>query len=330
MKDHSLLLSVIIVLIVPAVIFSAYPFQNETQTQTNPTIEESATEESTTARNETCDVFIKTEDGITSMDLEAYVAAVLMGEMPANFEMEALKAQAVAIRTYTLKRLRAQKHTDADVCTDPTCCQAFIDLSQQNMESEIIERFQCAVDETRGQVLTYDGQLIDATYFACSGGRTEDAAAVWGADVPYLQSQSSPGEEAANHFVDTIQVTVDEFCKKLNLPGNGSVEIGPVSYTEGGGVDKIVISGTEFTGTQVRCLLGLPSTAFRIQPVNESVVITTKGYGHRVGLSQYGADAMAVSGSTYQQILSHYYLGANLENWTASQIQGVFDKARIL
>ncbi len=248
-------------------------------------------------------------DGIVQLPLEDYVVGVLLGEMPASFHTEALKAQAVAVRTYTVKN---RKHPTADVCCDPACCQAFVDASTYT-NADSLERIQQAVRETEGQVLLYDGQLIDATYFSCSGGRTEDAVAVWGTQVPYLQSVESPGEEGAAHFVDTVQFSVSEFAERLGLTDRPSIWLGQTAYTQGGGVETMEIGGVAFTGVQLRQLLGLRSTAISIAIVGDTVTVTTRGFGHRVGMSQYGADAMAQGGADYRQILAHYYPGTVID-----------------
>lgn len=264
------------------------------------------------------------EDGsVVELELEDYITSVVLREMPADFEMEALKAQAVVARTYALRRQRSGgKHAEAAVCTDPSCCQGFRDQEAYLAEGgsqELLEKVRQAVTDTAGYVLTYEGELAEATYFSCSGGMTEDAEAVWGADVPYLQATESPGEEAATHYMDTVTFTAQEFAERLGggftgLPGSW---IGHISYTQGGGVESIVICGTEYTGTKLRQLLGLRSTAFVITVVGDAVTVTTKGFGHRVGMSQYGADAMAVNGSTFDQILSHYYKGTTLSLYSA-------------
>jgi stage II sporulation protein D len=161
-------------------------------------------------------------------------------------------------------------------------------------------------------VLTYEGSLIEATYFSCSGGSTEDAAAVWGTDFSYLRAVDSPGEEHAAHYTDTVSFTVDELEQRLGVALAGEW-IGRVSYTAGGGVDTILIGGKCFTGKEIRTILGLRSTVFEMEVSGETVAITTRGFGHRVGMSQYGADAMAVSGSSYEEILAHYYPGTTIE-----------------
>jgi stage II sporulation protein D len=173
--------------------------------------------------------------------------------------------------------------------------------------------------ETAGQVLRYDGALIEATYFSCSGGMTEDAAAVWGSDLPYLQSTPSPGEEKAEHFTDTVTFTAEEFARRLDIAPEGlpATWFSEPVYTDGGGILTMEIGGVTFKGTTLRQLLGLNSTAFILSAVGDTITVTTKGFGHRVGMSQYGADAMAVQGSTYEQILLHYYRGTTLEAYSA-------------
>ena len=254
------------------------------------------------------------EDGcVRIMTMTDYLQGVLMGEMPASFEMEALKAQAVAARTFTVKSMTLSKHPNAAVCTSPRCCQAYLtqeQYAQKGGRQQDVLRLRRAVEETDGQVLYYDGELIVASYFSCSGGRTEDAVAVWGVDVPYLQAVDSPGEENATHYMDTVQFSASEFERLLDT--DLSRGIGDYSYSDGGGVDSVRVGDKEFTGTQLRQLLGLRSTAFTINISGATVEITTKGFGHRVGMSQYGANAMAAEGRNYTEILQYYYIGAEL------------------
>ena len=248
------------------------------------------------------------EGTVVSMALEEYLVGVVLGEMPEDFESEALKAQAVVARTYTLRMRQNQaKHPDADVCVRSDCCQSY-----RTGESE---KVRAAVEATAGQVLTYDGQLIEATYFSSAGGRTEDALAVWGSDVPYLQSTDSPEEGYAEEYLESVTMTGMEFSSALGIELTGPCEtwFEEMTYTNGGGVDTMVIGGKLFKGTELRKLLGLRSTAFIMTAVGDHITITTRGYGHRVGMSQYGAEAMAVDGATYEEILAHYYRGTTLE-----------------
>ena len=265
------------------------------------------------------DIVICNEDGtLVKMGLEDYVLSVVLREMPAGFEMEALKAQAVVARTYALRRVQSGgKHGNASVCTKPSCCQGVCtpdEYLKSGGTQESIDKVKEAVEATAGLVLVYKNELIDATYFSCSGGATEDAQAVWGTDVPYLQSVKSPGEEKAKHYVDTVEFSADEFLSLLgfsNCQGK-NVIIGKAAYTDGDGIEKIDICGTQYSGVELRKLLGLRSTSFLISAVGDTVTITTKGFGHRVGMSQYGADAMAANGASFQEILLHYYQGVEL------------------
>ena len=249
------------------------------------------------------------EDGsVSTVELEIYVMGVVAAEMPESFDIEAMKAQAVLARTYALKRMQAgDKHPEGFLCAKSSCCQAY----KPDAVTDIVKT---AVEETTGMVLTYEDQLIEATYYSCSGGQTEDAAAVWGQDVPYLRSVESPGEEQSAHYVTTTKLSAKEFYDMLGAdPVQGFVS--DLTYTDGGGIDTVTIGGKNFTGVQLRQLLGLKSTAIRMSVVGDQVIITTKGYGHRVGMSQYGADAMAVAGRDFTEILSHYYPGTVLDTY---------------
>lgn len=266
---------------------------------------------------------VLTNDGwVEDMELEEYLTGVVLAEMPASFEEEALKAQAVVARTYTLRAHNGKgKHDGASVCTDSACCQAY--RSEENYfteggSMESVDKVREAVEDTYGLVLTYQGELIEATYFSCSGGSTEDALAVWGTDVPYLKAVSSPGEEDATYYTDSVSFSQSEIEDKLQLElqEDSAAWFGDVSYTSGGGVDTMVIGGKTFEGTELRQLLGLRSTAFSVTVEGATVTFHTRGFGHRVGMSQYGADAMAVSGCSFEEILQHYYQGTALERYS--------------
>lgn len=258
-------------------------------------------------------------DVCVTMDMGEYLTGVVLQEMPAGFSLEAKKAQAVVARTYALRKAASDKHGGA-VCTTSSCCQAYIDpvkfLEKGGMEAAVQEA-RAAVQQTEGLVLLYSGELIEATYFSCSGGKTEDAVAVWGSDIPYLQSVESPGEEEATHFVDTVTFSEKEFTTALGV--SEGAKIGEPERTDGGGVAVVQIGDREFSGVEVRSLLGLRSTCFYITKVGSTVTVTTRGFGHRVGMSQYGADAMASNGSGFESILAHYYPGTELALWEDSE-----------
>ena len=258
------------------------------------------------------------DGSVQTMDLEDYLVGVVLGEMPASFETEALKAQAVVARTYTLKCAEAGvKHGVGRMCGDYACCQAYVDRESYTGTQEDYEKIQNAVEATWGQVITYQGKLIEATYFSCSGGITEDAVAVWGTDYPYLRSVDSPGEEHATYYTDEVFFSSGEFQDKLGqkLSGSPANWLGFTTYTAGGGVNTIRIGDKDYKGTDLRMLLGLRSTAFSMKAEEDGIRVITKGFGHRVGMSQYGADAMALQGKNYEEILTHYYQGTELSDY---------------
>ena len=251
-------------------------------------------------------------DQVETMSLHAYLAGVVGAELPESFPMEAKKAQAVAARTYALRQMGKEKHPGADICTDSSCCQAWVPEPYLNAEQ--------AVRETDGLVLVYGEDLIEATYFSCSGGRTEDAEAVWGSDIPYLQAVDSPGEEDAPRCREEVELSADDFAARLQtldpsfLPeGMAPQWFGTISYTEGNGVGSVEIGGVSFRGTELRKLFGLRSTNIRFSVTEDKVTISTLGYGHRVGLSQYGAKAMALDGKAFEEILCHYYRNTKIK-----------------
>ena len=314
-----ILLAAVLGLVLPALVLEVALRLEET----SPTVATVSREESpevTAGVGEERDMLLRREDGtVAEMPLEEYLVGVVLAELPASFEAEAKKAQAVVARTYTWKaRTTGGKHGDGSVCTDPACCQAYRDEEtylEEGGTREGLEAAREAVLETAGLVLTYEGGLIEATYFSCSGGSTEDAVAVWGTDFPYLRATSSPGEEGAAHYTDTVRFSKAELESALGivLEEDSGSWVGFTTYTAGGGVNTMRIGGVDFPGTELRRLLGLRSTAFNIQTDAAGVTVTTRGYGHRVGMSQYGADAMAAGGSSYGEILMYYYRGTELK-----------------
>ncbi len=259
------------------------------------------------------------ESTLKMMDLDTYLLGVVLAEMPADFGFEALKAQAVAARTFALQcAWEGKRHPGGAVCTNSKCCQAYIEPAAYVAEGggeKSVDKIRRAVTQTKGQILTYRGQLIQATYFSCSGGQTEDAVAVWGTDVPYLISVSSPGEEDAQIYSETVTFSAEEFARCLGRDLTGSCEkwLGKVTYTRGGGVASMVVAGKTYTGTELRKLLNLNSAAFEMTALDGRITVTTSGKGHRVGMSQYGADAMAKKGCSYDEILNHYYPGTRID-----------------
>lgn len=259
------------------------------------------------------------------VSVKEYLTSVVLCEMPASFEPEALKAQAVAARTFLWKQAAGEKHETADLCADSACCQAW--RSEEELRKTFGDGFDAAwqkaasaVQQTQDEVICYDGALIDATYFSCSGGSTEAAVAVWGTDVPYLQSVASPGEEDALRYESEAEVSLEEFRKvietvneKADLTKPSEQWLGDVTRTAGGGVDEMTIGGQKFKGTELRSLFDLRSTCFTAEVEGDRVVFHVRGFGHRVGMSQYGAQHLAQSGFSYRVILQYYYQNTRIK-----------------
>ena len=261
-----------------------------------------------------------TPDGLQTMTMAEYLPFALAAEMPASFGAEALKAQAVALRTLALG---GRKHADADVCTDSGCCAAWLD------EPALRERWggsydaymaalTGAVSATDGQYLIYGGEPIQAAFHASSYRYTEDSGALW-SPLPYLISVSSPEtEQDAPGLISTVSVTAEAFSRALDLAPDGPPEtwVQALEPDGAGRVAQAVIAGRTFSGATLRSLFGLRSTAFTLAWDGAAFTFTVSGYGHGVGMSQYGARALAAQGMDYRQILAHYYPGTDLAAWT--------------
>ena len=268
-------------------------------------------------------VRLRLGDTVEELPLNEYLTCVVLSETLPTFSPEALKAQAVAARTFTWKTAQTGKHPDADVCGDPACCQAY--AAPEELRARFGEDFDDywqnaadAVAATDGEAVYYGGELIEAVYYSCSGGRSEPAVAVWGGDVPYLQAVESPGEEFSPTYAGVTAVPIPAFRRVLResagveLPVFPEDWFGEVTYTDGGGVQTARVGGKDLAGTELRRWFSLPSTRFTMELSGPDVVFHTLGYGHRVGMSQYGAEAMARQGKTYREILKHYYTGVEI------------------
>lgn len=255
---------------------------------------------------------------IENISLDEYVVGVVAGEMPVSFELEALKAQSVASRSYVLKRMENNKEQEYDV-VDTVSNQVYLDdsLLQEKWQDkyfEYISKIRQAVNETSMEYLTYDGEVIDAMFFSTSNGYTEDSGVVFANDLPYLQSVSSEwDEEVAAAFYSSQSFSLQEFYERLGLSYDKNLRIEGVGRSDSNRVVKIIINGKEFSGREIYTKLGIRSCDFEISLVGSNVIIETKGYGHGVGMSQYGAHGMAKNGYSYTDILSHYYVGTVLE-----------------
>ena len=264
------------------------------------------------------------KDGtVAEMSMADYLWRVVAAEMPAAFEPEALKAQTVCARTYTLWKMAAGIHEEADICADSACCQAYIDPAAAAekwgaLNGEYAAKIARAVADTDGQVLTYGDAPIQALFFSSSTHATEDAAAVWGASLPYLVSVESPeGEEVPNYrsMVTLTKEQMRELAKSAGatLSDSPSNWLTGVSYTASGRVAELTFGDVTLSGGAARTLFGLRSACFTVEEADGAFTFSVVGYGHGVGMSQYGANAMAAAGSSWQEIVTHYYTGITIE-----------------
>ena len=252
-------------------------------------------------------------DTVEEMTLGEYLVGVVRAEMPASFEPEALKAQAVAARTYTLYKMQTGgNHGDtADICTDSTCCQAYI--SEENARNNwgenadaYEEKIETAVRETDGETILYGGVPILAVFHSCSAGQTRSSGQVWVSDLPYLQAVSSPEPaDSIPNYYSRVEFTAEEFREKTDTAGS---------------VESVDVGGVSMNGSTLRSVLGLRSACFEWEAADGKLVFFVTGYGHGVGMSQYGANQMAKEGADYRTILTHYYTGVTVEPYTTAAI----------
>lgn len=267
---------------------------------------------------------------IEEMALEDYVCGVVAGEMPVSFEMEALKAQAVAARTFALTKIisNCNQAKGADIC-DSIHCQVYISKRDKIMAwgkdtgEENWNKIEQAVKSTEGMILSYDKKLVmNPQYFAVSSGKTEDYQSVFGSYIPYLVSVDSPGEEIAPKFETSKIIKYDDFVSLINsnfsdiklTKTNLKSKIKISSRNSTGSVNELNIAGVKVKGTDFRKALSLNSTNFTISYGSSAVTIICKGYGHGVGMSQWGANVFAKNGYRYEDILKHYYTGVEIKN----------------
>lgn len=333
-----IILIIVIILILPSLIVSI--FSKKTDDDSPPSLQKSQEEddsirirESQVDYNEpTITLYDHYSKALESIPLEEYVVGVVAAEMPSTFEMEALKAQAVAARTLAAGKLRSRggrgcsKYKGADVCSEFIHCQAWIPESQQRKNwgdkyDENSQRIVQAVEETRGYIMTYNDKPIEVFFYSTSNGKTEDVAEVFSASLPYYEVVDSPGEEEAPRYKETFTFTYDQFIKIFNskYPKSGlstsslAERVKILSWTDSGRVRDLMIGDIRVKATEFRILYGLNSTDFSFRFEEGKVYIDTTGYGHGVGMSQLGANAMARQGQEYRDILKHYYRGIDIK-----------------
>ena len=263
---------------------------------------------------------------VEQVNLDEYLCNVVSAEMPANYEIEALKAQAIVARTYTIYKILNKKHDTADICDDSTCCQAWISKDdrlarwEESQRESNWQKIVSAVNDTKGKIITYDDKPIDAFFHSNSGGVTEVPVNVWGGTgYPYLQSVETSGEDTYTQYSSEVVFTQEQLINKLkekysdiSIDFSNSDDIKIMEYTESTRVKTVKFGNHEISGVEARSLLGLRSTNFEISIDDDNIKFSVKGYGHGVGMSQTGADSMAKQGSSAEDIIKHFYTGVEV------------------
>ena len=264
-------------------------------------------------------VFDEDTNTIRYVPIEEYIVGVVAGEMPIDFELEALKAQAVAARSYVMIQMERNVKKDYDV-VDTVMNQVYLDKDYlmtvwKDSYIDNINKVKTAVLETKGEYISYDGKVAEALFFSTSPGFTENSEDVFTNKVAYLRSVESTWDEISPVYTSNTTYTLEEFYNLLNIDYSEQLNIEVTSQTSTGRIKKIKINGKELKGSYVCSKLGLRSTFFQILREGNKIIIKNKGYGHGVGMSQYGAQGMAKVGYTYQDILKHYYTGIEIKKF---------------
>ena len=267
----------------------------------------------------------KKTDEVEEVNIDDYLCNVVSAEMPADYEEEALKAQAVVARTYTIYKIENKKHDNADICDDSSCCQAWISKEdgfarwEESKRESNWNKIQNAVNSTKGEIITYDNKPINAFFHSNSGGTTEIPVNVWGGTgYPYLQVVETAGEEGYAQYASEVELTNDEVLNKLKekypdiqIDFSNQEDIKILEYTDSNRVKTVKFGNHEISGVEARTIFGLKSTNFEIIKEDGKIKFSVKGYGHGVGMSQTGANTLAKEGKNYKDIINHFY--ANVE-----------------
>ena len=265
---------------------------------------------------------------VEEVPIDTYLVNVVSAEMPADFEIEALKAQAVVARTYTIYKIQNKKHDNADICDNSACCQAWVSKEErfarweESVRESNWQKIEQAVNETKGKIITYEGKPINAFFHSNSGGKTEIPVNVWGGTgYPYLQVVETSGEDNYTQYNSEVVLSNEELLEKLkvnysdiSIDFNNNDDLKILEYTDSGRVKTVKFGNHNLSGTEARSLLGLRSTNFEIIKENGNIKFSVKGYGHGVGMSQTGANTLAKEGKSYEDIINHFYIGVVIQD----------------
>lgn len=328
-----LLSFILIIFIIPALLTRRTSPVNSNEKISNQEEQNDENQTQTSNQNEynyskygTISLLHKKTGEVEQVNLDEYLCNVVSAEMPANYEIEALKAQAIVARTYTIYKILNKKHDTADICDDSTCCQAWISKDdrlarwEESQRESNWQKIVSAVNDTKGKVITYDNKPIDAFFHSNSGGVTEVPVNVWGGTgYPYLQSVETSGEDAYTQYSSEVVLTQEQLINKLkekysdiSIDFSNSDDIKIMEYTESTRAKTVKFGNHEISGVEARSLLGLRSTNFEISIDGDNIKFSVKGYGHGVGMSQTGADSMAKQGSSAEDIIKHFYTGVEI------------------
>lgn len=261
-------------------------------------------------------VSITKDNDVESLDIEEYVIGVLACEMPASFHIEALKANAVAARTYASYKLEKDESYILKTDTSDQCYYSEEQMKEKwgDEYEKYYGKIKGAVYETKGQILTYEGEVIKAFYFSTSNGKTETSALVFNEDLEYLKSVDSPWDAGTRNYLSEVTYTESELLNLLGLTDSKIEDIKILDISDSGRVNTIKVNSNTYKGTEIRTKLNLKSTDIEIEKRGNNYTFKVKGYGHGVGMSQYGANGMAKEGYNYKEILDHYYTNVVINN----------------
>lgn len=328
-------ISIFICFILPAILtkreLKTFSQTNNIQEEQNQNKDENTSDNSNEYNYQkygTIKLLHKSTGEVEEVPIDTYLCNVVSAEMPADYELEALKAQAVVARTYTIYKAQNPKHENADICDDSACCQAWVSKEkrferwEESKRESNWKKIETAVNETAGKIVTYDGKPINAFFHANSGGTTELPVNVWGgSDLPYLQVVETAGEEGYTQYSSEVILNKEELIEKLKtkysdiqIDFNNDDDIKILDYTDGNRVKTVKFGNHELSGVETRTILGLKSTNFEITKENDNIKFSVKGYGHGVGMSQTGADTMAKQGRSYEDIIKHFYKDVEIKN----------------